>query len=207
MADEKLDTQVRREQIAEAALSLVASHGVRTTEHRRRGPPRGIGALGHLPALQEQGRDARRGARPARTSAIADNVAAARRESADPLERLHDVFVRHVHFIREGRAFPRIIFSDEVFGGHPERKARVQAHPRPATWRNSSNSSARGNSRAASARNSRPETVALMFLGMVMPAGILWHLTDGGFNVTQHAGRAWQMFRDRRLPATSTKEP
>jgi hypothetical protein len=34
-----------------------------------------------------------------------------------------------------------------------------------------------------------------MFLGMIVPAGILWHLTDGGFNVTQHAGRAWQMFR------------
>ena len=29
MADAKLDTQVRREQIAEAALSLVAAHGVR----------------------------------------------------------------------------------------------------------------------------------------------------------------------------------
>jgi len=29
MADEKLDTQVRREQIAEAAMNLIATHGVR----------------------------------------------------------------------------------------------------------------------------------------------------------------------------------
>jgi hypothetical protein len=27
-----------------------------------------------------------------------------------------------------------------------------------------------------------------------VPAGILWHLTDGGFNVTQHAARAWEMY-------------
>ena len=26
-----------------------------------------------------------------------------------------------------------------------------------------------------------------MFFGMVVPAGILWHLSDGGFDVTQHA--------------------
>ena len=42
-----------------------------------------------------------------------------------------------------------------------------------------------------------------MFMGMIVPAGILWHLTDGGFNVTQHAGRAWQMFQ----AAIATKAP
>ena len=35
----------------------------------------------------------------------------------------------------------------------------------------------------------------MMFLGMIIPAGVVWHLTDGGFNLTQHAGRAWKMFR------------
>ena len=34
-----------------------------------------------------------------------------------------------------------------------------------------------------------------MFLGMIVPAGVVWHLTDGGFNLTQHAGRVWKMFQ------------
>jgi hypothetical protein len=40
-----------------------------------------------------------------------------------------------------------------------------------------------------------PRTAAMMFLGMIVPAGVIWHLSDGGFNLTQHAGRAWKMFR------------
>jgi len=27
-----------------------------------------------------------------------------------------------------------------------------------------------------------------------MPAGRLWHLTDGGIELTQHAERAWHLF-------------
>lgn len=35
MSEEKLDTQIRREQIAEAALQLVASQGLRRSAWRR----------------------------------------------------------------------------------------------------------------------------------------------------------------------------
>jgi hypothetical protein len=44
----------------------------------------------------------------------------------------------------------------------------------------------------------RPEldvqTITMMLFGIIVPAGILWHLTDGGFDVTRHAQRAWQLF-------------
>jgi hypothetical protein len=33
-----------------------------------------------------------------------------------------------------------------------------------------------------------------MIFGIVVPAGILWHLTEGGFDVTRHATRSWAMF-------------
>jgi hypothetical protein len=41
-----------------------------------------------------------------------------------------------------------------------------------------------------------PETLSVMLLGIIIPAGILWHLTDGGFDVTRHAERCWQMFHE-----------
>ncbi len=34
----------------------------------------------------------------------------------------------------------------------------------------------------------------MMLFGIIVPAGILWHLTEGGFDVTRHAQRAWQLF-------------
>ena len=48
-----------------------------------------------------------------------------------------------------------------------------------------------------------PRTAAMLFLGMIVPAGILWHLTDSGFNLTQHAGRVWKMF-EQALGARGT---
>ena len=44
-------------------------------------------------------------------------------------------------------------------------------------------------------RHLQPRTASMMFLGMIVPAGVIWHLSDGGFNLTQHAGRAWKMFQ------------
>jgi len=37
-------------------------------------------------------------------------------------------------------------------------------------------------------------TVAMMLFGIVMPAGIIWHMTDGGFDVTRHARQSWRLF-------------
>jgi AcrR family transcriptional regulator len=193
VADAKLDTLVRREQIAEAALNLVASEGVRRLSiaavARRVGlVPSGI--YRHFKSKDEM-LDAVLELLQTRLLA---NVEAAREESSDPIERLRLIFLRHVKFIREGRAFPQIVFSDSVFSGHSERKARVQGII--GGYLAAIQQCVReGQALGCVRRELAPETVAMMFLGMVVPAGILWHLTDGGFNVTQHAGRAWKLFR------------
>ncbi|MGD0900531.1 MAG: TetR/AcrR family transcriptional regulator [Thermoguttaceae bacterium] len=192
MADAKLDTQVRREQIAEAALGLIAADGLKRLSiaavARRVGlVPSGI--YRHFQSKDEV-LDAVLDLLEEKIQAL---VEAARAETADPLERLRCLLVRHVRFIREGRAFPRIIFSDDVFSGHPERKAQVR---RIATGYlgHVERMVREGQEQGRIRRQIAPETAAMMFLGMIVPAGILWHLTDGGFNVTQHAGRAWEMF-------------
>jgi AcrR family transcriptional regulator len=191
VADEKLDTQVRKEQIAAAALELVASQGIKRLNMaaiaRRVGlVPSGI--YRHFKSKDEV-LDAVLELLRARLMA---NVATAREESADPLERLHGLLTRHVRLIREGRAFPRIIFSDEMFENHSERQARVKgilAQYLAEIGRLVQEGQQQGQICA----DVPPQTAAMMFMGIIIPAGILWHLTDGGFNVTQHAGRAWQM--------------
>lgn len=39
-----------------------------------------------------------------------------------------------------------------------------------------------------------PNTPALMFLGLVQPAAILWVMSDGAFDVVRHAEDAWRLF-------------
>ncbi len=192
MAEAKLDTQVRREQIAEAALELVASQGLRRLS---------VAAVARRVGLVPSGIYRHFKSKDEILAAVLDrieqrllaNVQAAREESTDPLECLKSVLMRHIRFIREGRAIPRMIFSDDVHAGSPQRKQRVFEIFTRYT------DDVAGIVRLGQSQGRiRPEldvqTVVMMLLGIVVPAGILWHLTEGGFDVTRHALRAWQLF-------------
>jgi AcrR family transcriptional regulator len=193
MSDEKLDSNVRRQQIAEAALTLVADRGLNRLSvaavARRVGlVPSGI--YRHFKSKEEillavlDRMEAR----------LVANVRAAHEDSPDPLERLHGLLVRHIRMIREGRAIPRIIFSDEAHGGHPERKLRVRQMLNEYLG-HIGQLVRQGQEEGKVRPDVDPGTVALLFMGMIVPAGIVWHLTDGGFDVTRHAQRAWEVFR------------
>ena len=204
MSEEKLDTQIRREQIAQAALELIASQGLRRLSMaavaRRVGlVPSGI--YRHfrskdeiLDAVLERIRQR-----------LMENVRAAREEHADPLECLHDVLVRHIRFIREGRAIPRIIFSDDFHGGRPKLKEKVVG-----IFGQYSGQLAdivrRGQEQGSVRADVDPGTVAMMVFGIVLPAGILWHLTEGGFDVTRHAAQAWEMLLSAIVPSNRTQQ-
>jgi AcrR family transcriptional regulator len=200
MSDEKLGTEIRKEQIAEAALKLVSSHGLSRLS---------VAAVARRVGLVPSGIYRHFKSKDDILAAVLDlierrlveNVRHALEESSDPLERLHGVLVRHIRFIREGRAVPRIVFADETFTDHPERRQRVHQLLQAYLGRVSEiirDGQARGQIRC----ELDPDTTALMVLGIVMPAGILWHLSDGGFDVTRHAERAWQILR--RTIATET---
>ena len=192
MADEKLNTRVRREQIGEAALGIVAAQGLRRLS---------IAAVARRVGLVPSGiyrhfknKDELIGAVIDRVQdRLLANVAAACQESADPLERLKGVLMRHIRFIREGRAIPRMIFSDDVEAGSPQRRRRVvELFGRYSAA--VGEIVRQGQSQERLRRDFDAETIVLMLFGIVVPAGILWHLTDGGFDVTRHAQRSWRLF-------------
>ncbi len=193
MAEEKLDTEIRREQIAEAALALVAARGVNRLS---------VAAVARRVGLVPSGIYRHFKSKDEILMAVLDliesrllaNVQAARDEAADPLDRLRGVLFRHVRFIREGRTFPRIVFSDDAHSDDPRRKARVQRIA-TAYLNKIAELVAEGQAAGRIRQDLDAPTAALLFLGIVMPAAILWHLSDGGFDVTRHAERAWQVYR------------
>jgi AcrR family transcriptional regulator len=193
MADAKLDTRVRREQIAEAALGLVAGQGLRGLS---------IAALGRRVGLVPSGIYRHFKSKDEILAAVFDrveqrllaNVQAARDENDDPLECLKSVLLRHIRFIREGRAIPRIIFSDDIHAGGLKHRQRILAIMNRYLGE-VANVVRQGQSQRQIRQDIDPQTVAMMVFGIVVPAGIIWHLTDGGFDVTRHAQRAWRLFR------------
>ncbi len=193
MSDEKLDREIRRQQIAEAALSLVAERGLGQLN---------IAAVARRVGLVPSGIYRHFKSKDEIVLAVLDriearmlaNVRAACEETPDPIERLRSLLMRHIRMIREGRAVPRIIFSDDLHGGHPEHKVRA-GRLVEGYLRQIGQFVRDGQEHGTIRPELDPRTLALLFLGIVVPAAILWHVTDGGFDVTQHAARAWQVFR------------
>jgi len=207
MAEAKLDTQVRREQIVEAALDLAAEQGLRRLS---------IAAVARRVGLVPSGIYRHFRSKDEILAALLDrveqrlmkNVALARKENSNPLECLKDILLRHVRFLREGKVIfiPRTIFSEDVHVGNPKRRQRVLQ-----IFTNYIGQIGEVVVQGQRQGCIRPEldvqTVGMMFFGVIVPAGILWHLTDGRFDVTQHALRAWDLFRSAIVNVNTEKSP
>ncbi len=194
MAEAKLDTQIRREQIAEAALSLVANQGLRRLS---------VAAVARRVGLVPSGIYRHFKSKDEILAAVLDrvegrllaNVRAAREENADPVECLKDVLMRHIRFLREGKviSIPRMIFSEDVHAATPENKKRV-LRLFSGYIAQVSEIVRLGQTKGRIRPELDVQTVTMMLFGIIVPAGILWHLTEGDFDVTRHAQRAWQLF-------------
>jgi hypothetical protein len=42
----------------------------------------------------------------------------------------------------------------------------------------------------------KPDTLALMFLGLIQLAAFLWHVSGGALDVAAHADQVWQVFSE-----------
>ena len=201
MAAEKLSTRVRREQIIQAALSLIGSHGLRRLSvaslARRVGlvPSalyrhfKGIDEV--IEAVLEHIRDT-----------LQQNVRVVRGETPDSLERLRRLLMRHLALVRDSSALPRIVFSEEVYAGRAGRRARMFAGIRKYLD-DVAAIVQQGQTDGQIRSDVDPQTVATLFLGLIQPGAILWHMSDGAFDVTRHAERGWRLLSDT-LRTTAT---
>lgn len=192
MSEEKLQTEIRQEQIVLAALNLVATQGLKGLNVA--GVARRIGLVPSaiyrhfkgkeeiIDAVLEHIRGMLRG-----------NVDAVCGETSDSLERLRRLLFRHVRLIRENLAIPRVIFSEDIYGGRSGRKERVYGIISDYLSR-VEEIIRQGQEAGRIDPKIDPNTVAVMFLGLVQPTALLWHISGGRFDVTRQAEKAWKLF-------------
>jgi hypothetical protein len=126
---------------------------------------------------------------------LLDNVRLVCAGSQDPYERLHRLLMRHVELIRANHALPRIAFSDEIYTGPPARR-RAMFRTIQAYLEQVGDIVREGQAAGTVRPDIEPATVAVMFLGLVQPAAILWHISGGTFDVMAHAEGAWRVFAE-----------
>jgi AcrR family transcriptional regulator len=193
MSIEKLANKVRREQIARAALHLLATQGLSGLSMAALARQVGLvpSAIYRHFRSKEDVLDA---VVDALRQRLLGNVRLVTGEADDPLDQLRRLMALHVRLILEHHSLPRMLFSGEIYAGRPERKAKllaaIQAYLAEVA------AIIRGGQEGHLVRSDvSPETAALLFLGVIQPAAILWHLSDGEFDAAKHVERAWPLFR------------
>lgn len=192
MRARKTNTEVRQEQIAQAALGIVERHGLRGLNVARVAKAVGVvpsGLYRHYP-----GKD---GVLDTVLDLIAErmesNVAQARANSDRALDRLHGLLKRHVEIIRRNSAIPRVVFSEELLHGRPAQRRRMYEIIRGYLRR--VEQIIREGQREGNIREDvDPEAASVLFLGLIQPGVVLWAMSGGEFDIAAHAEAGWKLF-------------
>ena len=188
----KLDTAVRRDQLTDATLEVVAKHGLRGLS---------LAAVARCCGLTPSAIYRHFPSKDAMLDAVLDRmrerlhgaIAAARAESDDPVDALHGLLTRHMALLRANRALPRIVLSDDYHIGHPDRRRRLLGVF--SGYLDGVADIIRGGQASGRIRSDvNARSLAILFLGLIQPAGVLWTLSDGRFDVTDQARAAWPVF-------------
>lgn len=188
----KVRTEVRREQIALAAIGLVARRGWHGFSVDALAREVGVVPSAIYRHYRSKGAvlDALLGLISRR---LKENVAAVRREAPDPAGRLLLLLERHMRMVRENPGIPRVIFSEEVMAGEGVRRARlyrlIQCYLSQVADMIRAGQVARQLRRDAGAG-----TLAVMFLGLIQPAAILHLASRGRFDAAGFQRKAWRLY-------------
>lgn len=194
MALQKLDTEIRKEQIVEAALGLIAAHGV-----RRLSMAALARRVGLVPSALYRHFSSKQEILQAAVALIgqkaSENLRAVKKMTPHSLDRLKLLLTEVIKMIRELQAMPRIIFSEGISTDHPEAKQQAYGMLQ-GVFKRIEGIIREGQERGEIRADLDAKSLAVMFWGMVPAAVILWHVSDGQFDVTRHAEKSWELFRD-----------
>ncbi|HSB07462.1 MAG TPA: TetR/AcrR family transcriptional regulator [Thermodesulfobacteriota bacterium] len=190
----KLNTEVRREQIIEAAMHLIASRGLKGLNMAAL-----ANKIGLVPSAIYRHFKSKNDVLDMILDFIQEkllaNIKATCKETSESMGRLQQILKRHVGTLKENQAIPRLIFTEDVFSGNSKRKTKVYRIING--YLEGLNQIIRDGQKKGQIRSDiDSKTVALMFLGLIQPGVILWSLSDGKFDILKHSERNWELFRE-----------
>ncbi len=202
MRAEKQTTEIRQDEIARAALELVGTRGMKGLSMASIARKVGIvpsGIYRHFRSKDDV------------VDAILDylqrelggNVRAIAYLEGTALERLHFLLMKHIDLIRQNKSIPVVVFSTEVYNGSPRRRVRLLGIIRSYLSAIAA-LIAQGQREGTICEELDPKAVSIMFMGLVQPSTILWHLSAGEYDAVKQAEAAWPIFRSAIARETTT---
>ena len=194
MTKRRFGTDIRQEQIAEAALDVVRSQGIKALNVAAVAEKVGV-----VPSALYRHFRSKSDIVTAVLELIGKRLNAhflqVVNQDLDALEKLQLLLMQHIELIGSNNAIPRIIFSEEVIGGLPETRRQLFGIIEKVIDNVAAiirEGQRQGTIRSDLAANN----IAVSFLGMIQPAAIIWNLSNGEFDLARHSRAAWRLFSD-----------
>jgi len=189
---EKKGTEIRREEIVLAALTLVANQGVKSMTIERIGR-----MVGLVPSAIYRHFNNKAAILKAVLGLIGErmrnNAIEVNKENSDSLEAIRKLLMRQVQLITEFSAIPQILFSEEVYRENQELKTAL--HNMIKGFLNALTEIVeRGQKEGRIRPDMESRRIAIMFLGLFQPSALLYHLNDGKFDIIKQVDITWKMF-------------
>jgi AcrR family transcriptional regulator len=186
---QKLDGRVRRRQIAQAALQVIAQRGLGGLSMA--GLARQVGLVPSAIYRHYRGKEeVLSAAMESIVQKAQANLQAVCRQTSDPLERIERLLMRQVAMVREIPAMPRIIFAEGPSG---QRKAQAYGMLRGFLGA-LADIIRQGQGQGVIRKDVEAFSLAVMAWGLLAPAVILWYASEGDFDVTAQVQRGWKVF-------------
>lgn len=184
--------EVRRDQIAEAALEVISRRGVRNLSVDS--VARRVGIVPSALYRHFRGKEEIVSAAIERMGErLLENVDRASARADGTEERLRGLLRLHVDTIRKGYAGPRIIFAEGVEGGAVSHRMEIYHVIRRYLDR-VAEIIRRGQERDEVRRDLDAGAAAVHFLGLIQPAATLWFLSAGRADVSRCAEGSFDQF-------------
>lgn len=188
----KLKTEVRRRQVVEATLRLVAKGGLGNLTTA--GLAREVGMSEANLYRHFRGKDEIiRETVESIIENLMKNIERVIALSGTPLVKLKKAFTLHLEYIERNEGIPRLVFSEDIHGGNEELKRRLL---RGIDKYASALESIVREAQAEGHMNKEldPRASALSLIGMVQGATLRWSLSGFSFSLTREGMKLWRNF-------------
>jgi len=192
MRAQKTGTDVRKEQIAQAAMELISEDGLSSLSIA--GIADRVGIVPSAVYRHYTGKDAVHDAvLELLRRRMLENVAAVCAETPDALQRLHMLLKRHMAMLVENPVFPHVVFAYFSYADHAEGWSKLNTTM--CAYIHEIEQIVEQGQREGTLRADIPSrTAAIMFIGLVLPAAMLHRISDDGFDPLAHIEAAWPAY-------------
>jgi AcrR family transcriptional regulator len=194
MTKKRLETEIRQDQIAEAALDIVRLEGLQALN---------VGAIAQKVGIVPSAIYRHYENKSEIVSAVLQLIGRRLRshfqevanQNSESIEKLKLLLDKHIKLISSNSAIPRIIFSEEVIGGIPSHRQKLYDIIQDVIG-NVAAIIRDGQEEGVIRKDLDAESMAVAFMGMIQPVAIFWSLSAGEFDIINHSQKSWKLFSD-----------